>query len=287
MAQTTTKEKIGKVTIDFSKRKTYIFRLTDNRKVKPMGVTAQGDIDPPYPRKFFLGNPCQTFDPDTKKPRWARCLKGIDTVWMDEQKDIPKESIPAMIDEFAFVDGELLLDMPTEYSRLKYLIHHSDMLDNIQEGDSPTFYLVNDDETADKEYKDAQLRHEAEEKAMEVELEQLLPLATFFGVNLKNSDGEQRKESALRLEFAKKAAGNPKVFLENLNSPKLKLAHTIKEAIDKGIIDLAHVKGQAHWGETKALITGIDEKKGAVESLVVFSMSNSTAAKDFMKKLGL
>lgn len=288
MAEATlTTEKIGKVIVNFDKPRTYIFRLTDNRKVKPMGVTEGGDVDPPYPRKYMLDNPCQTFDPVTKRPRWARCLKGIDTIWQDEQKDVPKEQIPSMLDEFVFVDGEMLINMPTEYSKLKYLMHHIKLQDNSPEGQLPVFYLVNDDEKAEKEYQLEQSRHEAEETAMEKNIEELLPLATYFGIKVEDSDGNRRKESALRLEFVKQARKNPKVFLDNLNSPKLKVAHAVKEAVDSGLIDLAHVKGQAHWGETKAFITKLDEKKSPVDSLVDFAFSGSKDSNAFTKKLGL
>jgi len=287
MAEATTVEKIGKVTVDFSKNKTYIFRLTDNKKVKPMGVTPQGDLDPPYPRKWFLDNPTQTIDPATKKPRWARCLKGIDTIWMDEQKDIPKEQIPNMLDEFQFTDGELHVSMPMEYSRLKYLMHHSKLVDNKVDGVMAAFYLVNDDEKAEKEYEALQLRTQAEEKAMEADMNDLLPLATFFGIATKTPDGEPRKEAALRLEFAKAAAAKPDVFLKSIDSPRIKLAHKIQEAINDGTIDLNHVKGQAHWGETKAIIIALDEKKSPVDALVAFAMTNDKGAKEFIKKLSL
>jgi hypothetical protein len=265
--------------------KRYIFKLTDNMKVKSMGVTPQGDQDPPYSPRYVIKNPVQAIDPKSGLPRWARCLNGYATVWMDEQKDIPKESVAALIDTPTFIDGVCYLTSPDDYNKLYFVHIHPDFEGNQRLGELPKFSLLNSDAKAQAALEQEKLKNLAKDKAFEAPLEELLPLADYFGIKLTSPDGEQMKESGIRYEFTKAAEKNPKVFLEQFGNPTTKLAHIITEAIKSEKIDLGHVRGQAHWGETKGLITALDEKLSPVDSLVKFAMGEDKKSKDFMKKL--
>lgn len=284
-------EVIGGVTIDLDKQKPFVFRLADNRKVKSQGRTEKGDTDPEYPPKYWIDNPTggiTAVDPETKKPRLLRCLKGYDKVWVDEQGKIEKEQLPNLIEEFLMLDGVLRLDIPVDYSKIKFLLLYPSFEKNAAaNGKVPSFVLVNDDAAADAEFAKVQLRNAAEEKAIELEMEKLEPIASFFGVKLLDSEGGKRKEGAIRLELSKKASAQPDVFLKALEDEKLRVRYEIQKAVESGKIDLAKVKGQAHWGETGALIAVLDTEKKPLDALADFALGTKAENKAFANKLGL
>jgi len=95
-------------------------------------------------------------------------------------------------------------------------------------------------------------------------------------LNISYKDGSRNKtEEEIKAEYIRKAETDPVNFNKYYKSPVLELRLLIKKAIDKKIIDLGHVRGQANWGDTKALITEkIDLSKDALESLMVYATSD-------------
>lgn len=280
-------EKFGKWTLDYSKSKTYLFKLSDNKKVKPMGVSELGDTDPPYPKTYMLANPVRTFDPVTKKPRIARCLKGVDTIWLDEQTDLDEDLVKSSIDEFTFNYGDLYIAFPQESNRYKFMLAHVGFEHNKTGNSTSVFYIQNDDEKAEQDYQKMLQKQEAVDKVSEVDYNDLKELSDYYNIKLVDKNGDARKETAVRLDFAKAAEQNPDAFLKAFNNVRIKVATKIKKAIADGLIDLEHTKGQAHWGDTKGLITVLEVEKDPVEQLVEVALSNDKKGKDLQKKLGL
>lgn len=250
-----------------------------------MGVTETGDVDPPYSPRYAVKNPVQAIDPATNLPRWARCLTGYATVWMDEQTDIPKESVSALMDTPAFMDGVCYLTAPEDYTKLYFLHIHPDFEGNQRSGEMPKFAVLNSDEKAEAALKQEKLKKQAKDKAFDADINELMPMADFFGIKLTGPDGETLSESGIRYEFTKVAEQKPELFLSQFTNPTIKLAHIISELIKTDKIDLGHVKGQAHWGETKALIAALDEKLSPIDSLVNFALGDEKNSKAFLKKL--
>jgi hypothetical protein len=280
-------EKFGNHTLDYGKSKTYWYRLSDNKKVKQMGVTEGGDVMPPYPPVYILKNPVSTFDPVTKKPRIARCLKGVESIWVDEQDDLPEDFVKSNLDEIVFNYGDLHITWPLESTRHKFLLAHLNFQENNFQGIMPVFMLRNNDKEAEKEMEKVRLRNKALDKVEELTMEQMEELSTHYGISLTDGDGDKRRETAIRLDFARKAEENPDAFLKNVDNARVKIAHKIKTMIDNGEISLTHTKGQAHWGDTKAMITVLTEDEDAVDQLVEFAVGKGKKSADFIKRLGL
>jgi len=288
-------EKLGEVTIDLEKAKTFIFRLTPNKKVKSQGKTETGDVDIEYPPKYWIDNPAAgltTVDPDTKKPRLLRCLKGYEDIFVDQQTKLGKlepAQINNLLESFLMLDGELYLTLPADYSKLKFLLLNPKFDKNAQaNGVDAAFYLVNDDAVADAEYGKMKLRTEAEEKAIDLEIGKLESVASYFGVRLLKDDKvTKRSENAIRLDLAKRAAAQPEVFLKALEDERLRIRHAVSKAITDGLIDLNKVKGQAHWGETGAIITILNGEKEPLDALTDFALGTKADNKSFANKLGL
>lgn len=287
-------ETIAGVTIDLSKRKTFIFRLSANKKVKAQGRTETGDLDIEYPPKYWIDNPTggmTTIDPETKRPRRIRCLKGYDEVWVDKQEaqgKLEQTQLQNLREEFLMLDGEIYITLPTDYSKLKYLLLYPSFDKNADANGVPSsFYLVNDDAVAEEELKKETLRTEAEEKVIDLPLNKLKEVASFFGVELKKADGEDRSEGAIRLDLLKKAAERPDALLKSVDSELVRIRHIIAKAVNDAVIDLNKVPGQAHWGDTGGLITVINDTNNPLDALTKFAVGTKKESKDFVKKLGL
>jgi hypothetical protein len=238
-------------------------------------VTPRVPTDPPFPQKFALSTSKLSYDPVTKRGRTARFIPGIESFWMDAQDKVEKNYADMNAWRPEFMSGVLNLQYPQDAEKIIYLISRDDFdgKTNRVGNDAPVFTLVNRETDSASDLEMIEIRHEAEGKALKANFEDMKNHSIFLGIPTSNADGEL-KEKELRKLYCQKATENPSVFLKSIDSPVAKLTSQIKTAIKNGFIDTSHVKNQAHYGETKALIITLDPKRTAVEQLVEHALGN-------------
>jgi hypothetical protein len=95
-------------------------------------------------------------------------------------------------------------------------------------------------------------------------------------LNIRLLDGlREKSETEIRTEYVNAASNDPKLFLKTYDSPVMKVASNIKQAINKGLIDLNHVQGEARWMEGKGMITTLDPREETLKQLTDFAMSKN------------
>jgi hypothetical protein len=80
----------------------------------------------------------------------------------------------------------------------------------------------------------------------------------------------KKDNDEIRVEYVSIAENKPDVFLRSYNNPTTKAFYLVKKAMDSGKITENIVPGQAHWGETRALIAVIPSGESAINHLVKF-----------------
>lgn len=289
-------KKAASKTFDLTKEKTFVFQLTEIVAIRGKLVDGQnrpieGGFDLPYRPHVSLKNPCIVYDPITNQTRWIRLLNGYETIWQDEQDKptpLPKEFIDSNKIECIFTNGQLLLQAPQDAPKIAFLLAHDDREEpgRVRKGSKPTKYKMVTDVSADAELEAFELEREADEKAQSVKRDaDIIPHAQFLGIKMTDKYGQPLIGKALKLEYIKAARRKPQVFLDTFENPMPKAKFLIQQGISNNVIDLARVKGQAHWQETGSLIVALDPMKEPVDFLTEYAIGGTEEGELFLKQL--
>jgi len=230
--------------------------------------------EPPYPAKYELTSRQLSYDPETGENRMLRFLEGVRQIWQDEQKDIKDEAAKNLEWLPLFVKGTLLLRWPEDKAKINYMVNRDDYdgKERRLSQKPPLFTLVNKEAEYESKLSFIEARHKAEDVALKANYDDLLQHAIWLNINLL--DGLRPKsEVEIREEYVNKASGDPTLFLKTYDSPVMKVSSLIKQALNKGLIDMAHVQGEARWMEGKALITTLNPKEETLKQLTEFALS--------------
>lgn len=255
----------------------YIFELVE--KVTPNNT----DLAPP---PYGIRNPCHTFDETSGRQRTLRLLKGINEIWMDEQESkVTPEFVRRNIVELKITGGFLFLDHPVQKAAIDFMLNHDDIESKeMRIGTKPTrFRLVNNEvlEKTEGEFLDKQ--EQAMKYAKEASDEQMLYHARHLNINFMDKFGAEKDTGIIRNDYRRLAVNNPALFLKDYDNPKLKIKFLIQKAMEDGLIDIHHVRGEARWGSTKSLIIRYDMRKDAVDELVNYAFTDE--GKDFLMRV--
>lgn len=255
----------------------YVFQLTQK-------ITPRIAGEPPYPRKADLRDRSLVKDPVTGKNRFLRYVPGASSMWLDEQDKLDATYAAMNAWKPVFDQGTLILSSPEDDEKIKVLMMRDDF--DGKEGriskEPPVYTLVNKEQEYTNEVEFMQQRHKAEGIALAAEWPDFKSHAVYLGIALQEN-GRDREEVEVRGDYVKKATNNPALFLKSATSPVANITAQVKIALKSGVIDLGHVKNQAHWADTKALITVLDPKKDPEEALVAFALSDKGT--DLRKRL--
>lgn len=258
-----------------SVEKKYIFRLLESRRYKTLPAMSL------------------VFDEETKRQRQIRLIEGVDTFWKDEQDARKMDNDIAMNQAWRpeFVEDFMILTSPLDDMKIQYmqLLDGYDLKKTrINRGKPPLFTLENREGKDGDELELMRQEKAATDKAfaaIESGDNSYIAHAKYMGVSFRDGYGNVKFPAAIQKAYVAAAKANPKAFLDSFNSPKVQLSFLISTAIDRGVIDLNHMRGQAHWGHTKAYITVLDASLTPEESLVDFATTEE--GEEFVQTLKL
>ena len=238
----------------------------------------------PYQRKKVLKGQILSTDAETGRTRIARFIPGVKSFWMDDQEKVDAKYARTNVWSPEFYTGTLILEAPRDKEKIEYMLTRDDY-DGVTAkatNEPPLYTLVNKEQEYGNTVDFLESKHKAEGLAIKADEKDMFSHATFLGIPTTEK-GRARTESEIRADYIIKAGSDPALFLKTLDSPTAKVTAMVQVAIKNGVIDTSHVKNQAHWGDTKALICTLDPKKTAVNSLVDFAMSKE--GKDFLNRI--
>ena len=238
------------------------------------------------PPRMSVSNEMPIFDVERGENRTIRLLRGVASIYVDEQIGLTPQYVQRNKMEISFVNG--ILRVPrTNRTVLNFLLN-SDEYDGKamrMRTRKPVFTLINSEAIEEAELAKEQLKFEAIKYAMSAKEEDMIPHAMFLKVNMINNYGEQKSPAKIRVEYAAVAAAKPEYFMKTANSPIMKAAFFVQKGIESGVIDITKRQGYAVWAESGIPIVELKFGKPIVEIIAEYAMSESEEAKAFYKQL--
>jgi hypothetical protein len=248
------KEEVNQIEEDVNK--IHHFVLTQSwEKYKPVDNESGRMDKPPYPPMYQLPSEGITVDDETGKNKRWRCLKGVDTIWVDEQDGLEPNGFEDY-EEIIFINGQLKV-RGYEVNKLMAL----KSLDTFEGkkykkvNSKPVYRLIDLDADLNNALDNLDLEYEALKIAKECSDDEMLPFAFVLGLNVEGSPRSVRKD------FIMKAKSNPKYFLKYFVDPKNEIAFKVHKAITENIISTSAIEGKLVWTESRKVI--MDAPKGA------------------------
>lgn len=213
-----------------------------------------------------LGNSQVVFDEEKGVQRNARLLRGIDTIWVDEQKDLEPKFVARNKPTLTFNNGQLIIPV-AQANTIKYLLLCSDFEGCTRPAINrrPRYRLVNTEAEEAVKLEAKKKVKDASDKAWGTSIENLIPHAKYLGISMINDKGLSKSDEALIHDYVNKAEAQPDLFLRTYNNPKVKMYGLVKKAFEQSMI--VYVDGQAIWSDTKAVICQVPEGKNPPDYL--------------------
>lgn len=244
----------------------YEYELTEKFQVP-------GSTRPPFAENYIIRNTDVIFDHITGTEREIRYLEGVNTIWVDEQEklsDFKKNQKP----EIRFVWGRLRV--PAQKTALIHFLSVTNMNKGNKHRlpDSRAIFKLIDEEAIEQaNFKKFENEMNATELAKTAPYDIMLPHAKFLGINVKDKEGNFVSEIALRPLYYNIANKMADTFIKTYNNPSVLSKFIVDRAVERNIINLTHVKGQAVWSETKTFICQIPDGKKPAEFLAEFCLT--------------
>jgi hypothetical protein len=254
----------------------YEYELTEKHFVP-------GNTRPPFPENYLMRNTDVVFDHITGTEREIRYLEGVNTIWVDEQdklSDFKKRQRP----EIRFVWGRMRV--PAQKTALVHFLE----VTNMNKGNKhrlpesrAIFRLIDEEAVEQANYKKFESEMNATELAKTAPYDIMLPHAKYLGINIKDKEGNFISEIALRPLYYNMANKMADLFLKTYSNPTVLSKFIVDRAVEKSLVNLTHIKGQAVWSETKTFICQIPDGKKPAEFLAEYCLTEK--GRDFYIEL--
>ncbi len=244
----------------------YEYELTEKHFVP-------GNTRPPFPENYIIKNTDVIFDHVTGTEREIRYLEGVNTIWVDEQEKL-SDSKKKQRPELRFVWGKMRV--PAQKTALVHFLNVSNMNKanpHRMPESRAIFKLIDEDAIEQANYKKFESEMNATELAKTAPYDIMLPHAKFLGINVKDKEGNFVSEIALRPLYYNIANKMADTFIKTYNNPSVLSKFIVDRAVERNIINLTHIKGQAVWSDTKGFIVQIPDGKKPAEFLAEFCLT--------------
>jgi len=201
----------------------------------------------------------QIYDEDQGKIRNLRYCPRENSPFVDEQgENSVREAV-------IFRDGRLMV--PKEKPNLMaFLDLHPE---NVANG-GHLFKLVDDKKDAEQELAREFSQSEAIMMVREKDIQELLPVALYYGININ------RATSEIRYDLLQTAKKNPTGFIQAFDSPEVTTRATITQASDYQIINLK--KSGVYWYDSNQLIVSVPAGMDPTDVMTRFCLTEKGAA---------
>jgi len=212
------------------------------------------------------------FDEESGQVREMRYCPNEPSIWRDEQSDSARK------EAVVFRNGNLIVPR-TKPNLMEYLDRHP----GNQANGGNNFKMVDNK-------KDAQINLEKEFSVSEAiiavrdkSIEELLPVAIYFGMNI------DRNASEIRFDLLQRAKKNPSEFLGAFDSPIVKVRALVKQCQSYQIIALK--EDGAYWFDSNKMIVANPAGHDCDDTLSRFLMTEKGATthsslEERLEKLG-
>ena len=212
------------------------------------------------------------YDEENDTVREMRYCPNEPSIWADEQGE---KSVKQSV---VFRNGRLFV--PKEKPNLKKFLDLHPL--NMANG-GPVFKMLDKRRDAEKELEKEFLLNDAISLVRETEINDLLPVAIYFGININTQTSE------IRYNLLNIARKKPQDFIQAFDSPQVQARSSIQQAKDYQIINLK--KDGVYWFDSNGLIVSVPVGQKAMDVMVRFCLTEKGSSvlsliEDKLDKLG-
>lgn len=261
------REIVGQVMPTATDRPSVIFKL----KNAPNGKVHVDGIDDVY-------------DPKTEKVRRIRLIRGLGTIWMDEQDKVDKTYLDKNRISLTFIQGNLICDQVKDALIIEAARLMNGNVGNKHRIPGKKREWQEWNPTAQEE--EALIREMFEQEvvglAMNQPLEKVKKHALFLGVRLTDEMGNMRTENGIRALYVREAKKDPKRFKDSMDSKEVELNFLIRRSVVEAKIDVS--SANIRWANG-GQICRLPHGRQPVEYLIEFGMLPTEESKLFVERL--
>lgn len=233
-----------------------------------------------------IGGIDDVVNPKTGKVERMRLLKGVDSIWQKDQKEIEQDYIRQNMDSLVF-RGRVCRIFNWETTKLEFARLNNGNIGNPNRIGSSKFEFFEYDS---KKQQQEALKREMLEldmaiAAKEMHVDRMKKIASFLGVAFFDEFGKEKDIDGIRREVMLKAKQDPKRFEKLIDSKEVDIAYLVKKAISDSKIDIGGRNGNVVWGSNGSFITKVPDGRNYQEYLIELAMTNSEEGRDFKQKL--
>tara|TARA_R110002020_G_scaffold437189_1_gene647381 strand:- start:1916 stop:2776 length:861 start_codon:yes stop_codon:yes gene_type:complete len=199
------------------------------------------------------------YDKEKDTIREIRYCPNEPSIYVDEQ------SSNALKQSVAFRDGRIFVPKNKPNLRDFLEVHPA----NSSNGGT-TFRKVDKKQDAKEELEKEFLLTDAISVVRDRDINDLLPIAIYFGININAS------VSDIRYSLLRIAKTKTKEFLESLDSPQVSCRATIQQAADYQILNMK--SNGVYWFDSNQLIISVPVGQDAVDTMVRFCLTEKGAS---------
>lgn len=236
----------------------------------------------------YLPSVDDVHNPATGRTERIRLLSGVDSIWLKDQKDVPKEYADKNLREIAFPRGVKIRRVrKTDRTMIEFMRMCNANVGNVGRIGNSRFEIYEYDFAAAE--KDAfeleSFQFEMETIARTAKFADMKKHAAFLGVRLINDLGEAKTEDGVRKEYARYAKANPAYFKQTLKSEEIEISWLVRKAIADNLIDIGREMGKAFWANGGGMIGVYPQTENAQQYLTNLAMTNSEEGRTFKEQL--
>ena len=199
------------------------------------------------------------YDSEKDSVREMRYCPNEPSIWRDEQSEnATRQSV-------IFRDGKLFVPRDKPNLRLFLEKHPYN-----QANGGNKFRLVDKKKDAEIELAKEFLLTEAVAMVRDKDINELLPVAMFFGININAS------VSDIRFNLLRIAKSKTQEFIESFDSPQVRARSVIQQAADYQIINLA--KDAVKWFDSNSMIVSVPVGQSPLDVMARFCLTEKGAS---------
>lgn len=227
-------------------------------------------------------------NPKTGKMERVRLLTGIDTIWVNEQKDVPKEYIERNLRSLQFPRGQKILTIPKwdataiEFARIT---RHNVGAPNRKSGSNFEFFEYNPEKQQELALQEEMFEIEMTIKAQTQPEDFMIKHAAYLNIQMVDAYGSPKSPEGIRRDYIIFAKRNPKRFHETLGSKEIEVSYIIRKCLSEQKIDIGSKQGMAIWAGNGVTICRLPPMADPLKHLIDLAFTNSNEGRDFLEAL--
>lgn len=249
-----------------------IYKLVDNTKEGGVHLHMVDDV----------------MNPKTKKIERIRCLAGVDTIWMSEQKDLTPDYVKNNQRTVSWHRGAKILRInKNDTAGVEYMTLTNSNIGKASRktGSRYEFFEYNPKKQQEEALKREMLEIEMAIQASKEPVEAMKKHANYLGIQAFDEFGIPKEDEGIRREYILMAKRNSQRFKETLGSKEVEVSYLIKKAISKNLIDLGGHSGDIKWG-AGGFICKVPFGRNTHEYLVELALNTTSEdGKKFLSQL--